>query len=44
MNDFIREMLFLPEAASTYAEHVDRLHIQIIGVTMVSFFGLLIAT
>lgn len=40
---FGRSVLFLPEAASTFAHRVDRLHYFVVGVTMVSslFVGLL---
>ncbi len=34
MNDWMRQVLFLPEQASTVAEKIDWLHFFVIGVTM----------
>ena len=39
MNDFIRNLLFLPEQASTFAEKVDSLHYFVVGVTMLMSLG-----
>lgn len=39
MGDWMREALFLPEAASDVAERVDLLHFFVIGVTMLGSFG-----
>ena len=35
MNELIRRLLFLPEEASRYSRHVDRLHFFVIATTMV---------
>jgi cytochrome c oxidase subunit II len=39
MNDFLRNLLFLPEQASTFAEKVDSLHFFVVGVTMLMSLG-----
>ena len=39
MNDFLRNLLFLPEQASTFAERVDSLHFFVVGVTMLMSLG-----
>lgn len=36
MNDFLRNILFLPEQASTFASRVDSLHYFVVGVTAVA--------
>lgn len=38
MTDFMRNLLFLPEQASTFATRVDDLHFLVIGVTMLMSF------
>lgn len=38
MNEFLRNLLFLPEQASTFADRVDSLHFFVVGVTMLMSF------
>ena len=35
MSELLNNILFLPEAASTFAERVDALHYFVVGTTMV---------
>jgi cytochrome c oxidase subunit II len=39
MNDFLRNLLFLPEQASTFAQKVDSLHFFVVSVTMLMSLG-----
>ena len=39
MNELMRQLLFLPEQGSAYAQQVDRLHYFVITMTMLGFAG-----
>jgi cytochrome c oxidase subunit II len=39
MNELMRQLLFLPEQGSAYAQQVDRLHYFVITMTMLGFTG-----
>lgn len=39
MNELLRNLLFLPEQASTFAYRVDRLHYVVIGTTVLAALG-----
>lgn len=39
MSDLVRQMLYLPEQASTVAQEIDQLHYVVIGVTMLGATG-----
>ena len=39
MNELLKNILFLPEQASTFAERVDTLHYFVVSVTMLSSFA-----
>jgi cytochrome c oxidase subunit II len=43
MNELMRSLLFLPEAASDYANDVDKLHFTIITITMIGATGVFLA-
>ena len=40
MNEFFRQLLGLPEPASTFAERIDTLNYQIFAVTLLTFLGI----
>ncbi len=44
MNELLRDLLFLPEQASTVAREIDLLHYAVIGVTMVGWLAVSLAT